>query len=162
MRLPNLLKHFLFRLLIPVALYVIVVIGGTVAFLCIAPVFGYLGYGDRPGPGWFGHFPAISWSEFRDNTVFMLQWTTLFIRHSVFVGLLIVLLARGLELVRAPRIAIAIVCALVSVFLTGYLLLAAGWIIALGAAPFYLSLLLAVLFGAILLPKRRAPKPADA
>lgn len=162
MRLPQPLKYFLFRLLIPVALYVLVVIGGTVAFLCIAPVFGYLGYSDRPGPGWFGRFPAISWSEFRDNTVFMLQWATLFIWHSLLVGLLIVLLARGLEFVRTPRIAVAIVCALVSVFLTGYLMLAAGWIIALGPAPFYFSLLLAVLFGAILLPKRRAPKPADA
>ena len=67
MRLPNSLRYFLFRLLIPVALYVLVVIGGTVAFLCIAPIFGYLGYSDRPGPGWFGHFPAVTWSEFRDN-----------------------------------------------------------------------------------------------
>jgi hypothetical protein len=162
MRLPNPLKYFLFRLLIPVALYVLVVIGGTVAFLCIAPVFGYLGYSDRPGPGWFGHFPAITWSEFRDNALFFLDWATLFIRHSLLFGLLIVLLARGLELVRTPSIAVAIICAVVSVFLTGYLMLAAGWIIALGAVPFYFSLLLALLFGAILLPKRRAPRPADA
>jgi hypothetical protein len=156
------LKYFLFRLVIPVALYVLIVIGGTIAFLCIAPVFGYLGYSDRPGPGWFGRFPAIGWSEFRENAVFMLQWATLFLWHSLFFGLLIVLLARGLELVRTPRIAVAIACALVSVFLTGYLMLAAGWIIALGPVPFYISLLLAVLFGAILLPKRRSPQPADA
>jgi hypothetical protein len=63
---------------------------------------------------------------------------------------------------RTPRVAVAIVCAVVSVFLTGYLMLAAGWIIALGPVAFYFSLLLAVLFGGILLPKRRAPKPADA
>jgi hypothetical protein len=162
MRLPQPLKYILFRLLIPVVLYVLVVIGGTVAFLCVAPVFGYLGYSDRPGPGWFGRFPAIGWSEFRENSVFMFQWATLFIWHSMLFGLLIVLLARGLELMRAPRIVVAIGCALFSVFLTGYLMLAAGWIIALGPVPFYFSLLLSAVFGAILLPKRRSPKPADA
>ena len=161
MCLPNPLRYLLFRLLIPVALYVLLVIGGTVAFLCIAPVFGYLGYSDRPGPGWLGRFPAVTWLEFRGNALFFLEWATVFIWHSLFFGLLIVLLARGLELVGAPRIAVAIVCAVVSVFLTGYLMLAAGWIIALGAVPFYFSLLLALLFGAILLPQRRAPKPAD-
>ena len=161
MRLPRPLK-ILLNLALSVALYVLVVIGGVVAFLCIAPVFGYLGYSDRPGPGWFGHFPAITWGEFLENARFMFGWARLFVWQSLFFGLLIVLLARGLELVRTPRIAVAIVCAIVSVFFTGFLMLAAGWYIALGAAPFYFSILLAVFFGAILLPKHRAPKPADA
>ena len=162
MRLPQPLKYFLFRLLVPVALYVLIVIGGVVAFLCVAPVFGYLGYSDRPGPGWFGRFPAITWPEFLENGRFMFGWARLFIWQSLFFGLLIVLLARGLELMRTPRVAVAIVCAIASVFFTGFLMLAAGWYIALGAAPFYFSILLAVLFGAILLPRPRLPKPADA
>jgi len=143
-------------------LYVLVVIGGTIAFLCLAPVFGYLGYSDRPGPGWFGHFPAITWPEFVENAQFMFGWAKLFVWQSLFFGFLIVLLARGLEWMRTPRLAVAIISAVASVFFTSFLMLAAGWYISLGPAPFYFSILLAVLFGAILLPKRRATKPAGA
>ena len=160
MRLPQPLG-FVLDLVKSVGLYVLVVIGGTVAFLSLAPVVGYLPYSDRPGPGWHGRFPAISWAEFVENVKFMLDWASLFIWQAIFFALLIFFLARGLELVRTPRLAVAIVCAVVSVFFTGFLMLAAGWYIALGAAPFYFSILLAVVFGAILLPRRRR-KIADA
>ena len=161
MRLPQPLRYLL-NFVLSVGLYVLVVIGGTVAFLCVAPVFGYLGYSDRPGPGWFGRFPAITWPEFVENARFMFGWAELFVWQSLFFGFLIVLLGRGLEWMRTPRIAVAIICAVASVFFTGFVMLAAGWYISLGAAPFYFSILLAVLFGAILLPKRRVAKPADA
>ena len=154
MRLPQPLRFFL-DLVKTVGLYLLVVIGGTVAFLSLAPVFGYLPYSDRPGPGWYGRFPAISWAEFIETVWYMLDWAKLFIWQSSFCALLIFLLARGLELVRTPRIAVAIVCAVVSVFFTGFLILAAGWYIAIGAAPFYFAIFLAVVFGALLVPKRR-------
>lgn len=161
MHLPQVLR-FLLDLVKSVVLYMLVVIGGTVAFLCLAPVFGYLPYSDRPGPGWYGRFPAISWSEFIENGRFMLDWAGLFIWQAVLCALVIFFLARGLELVRTPRIAVAVVCTIVCVFFTGFLILAAGWYISIGAAPFYLSILLAVLFGALLLPKRRVKTVRDA
>jgi hypothetical protein len=118
MHLPRALRFFL-DLIKSVGLYLLVVIGGTIAFLSLAPVFGYLPYSDRPGPGWYGRFPAISWAEFIETVWFMLGWAALFIPHSIVCGLLIALLARGLELVRTPRLVVAIVCAVVSVFFTG-------------------------------------------
>jgi hypothetical protein len=161
MRLPQPLKFFL-DLVKSVGLYLLVVIGGTVAFLSLAPLFGYLPYSDRPGPGWYGRFPAISWAEFIETVRYMLDWAKLFIWQSVFCALLIFLLARGLELVRTPRIAVAIVCAVVSAFFTGVLILAAGWYIAIGAAAFYFAISLAVVFGALLVPKRPVRSVGDA
>jgi hypothetical protein len=161
MRLPQPLRFFL-DLVKSVGLYVLVVIGGTVAFLSLAPIFGYLPYSDRPGPGWNGRFPAISWAEFVETVKFMLDWAKLFIWQAVVFALLIFLLARGLELVRTPRFAVAIICAVVSVFFTGFLMLAAGWYISLGAATFYFSILLAIVFGALLLPKRPIKSVGDA
>jgi hypothetical protein len=161
MRLPRPLKIF-FDLLKSVGLYLLVVIGGTVAFLSLAPVFGYLPYSDRPGPGWYGRFPAISWAEFIDTVRYMLGWAKLFIWQASFFALIIFLLARGLELVRTPRFVVAIICAVVSVFLTGLLMLAAGWYISIGAAPFYFAILLSVVFGALLVPKRPVRSNGDA
>lgn len=161
MRLPKPLR-FILDLGRSVSLYLLVVIGGTVAFLSLAPVFGYLPYSDRPGPGWYGRFPAISWPEFIETLRYMLDWAKLFIWQSVFCALLIFLLARGLELIRTPRIAVAIVCAIVSVFFTGVLILAAGWYISIGAAAFYFAISLAVVFGALLVPKRPVKSVGDA
>ena len=161
MHLPQPLR-FLLDLVKSVVLYLLVVIGGTVAFLCFAPVFGYLPYSDRPGPGWYGRFPAISWGEFIGEVQFMLAWTELFIWPSIVCGLILFFLARGLELVRTPRIAVAIVCSLISVFFTGYLILAAGWYISIGGAAFYFAILLALVFGALLLPKRHLKTIRDA
>ena len=153
--------RFVFDLVKSVGLYVVIVIGGTICFLCLAPVVGYLPYSDRPGPGWYGSFPAINWAEFIETVRFMLSWAELFIWQAILFALLIFLLARSLELIRTPRFVVAIVCAVVSVFLTGFLILAAGWYISLGAAPFYFAILLALVFGGLLIPKRRIRKTAD-
>ena len=159
--LPQPLKFFL-DLFKSVGLYLIVVVGGTVAFLSLAPVVGYVPYSDRPGTGWFGRFPAISWAEFIGNLRFMVGWARLFVWHAVILAVLIFLLARSLELVRAPRLVVAIICAVVSAFFTGFLMEAAGWFIAIGAAPVYFSMFLGLVFGALLLPRRRMGKSADA
>jgi hypothetical protein len=155
MRLSKPLK-FLLDLVKSVGLYLIVVVGGTVGFLSLAPVVGYVPYSDRPGSGWFGRFPAISWAEFVENVQFMVDWAQLFVWHAIILALLIFLLARGLELVRAPRLVVAIICAVVSAFFTGFLVAAAGWYIAIGAAAVYFAMFLALVFGALLLPKRIA------
>jgi hypothetical protein len=45
--------RLLLRFLKAVALYLATVVGGVTLFLIFAPLFGYLPYSDRPGPGWF-------------------------------------------------------------------------------------------------------------
>ena len=152
--------RFSFDLTKSVGLYVLIVVGGTLTFLSVAPVVGYLPYSDRPGPGWYGRFPAISWGEFVEHVRFMVDWTSLFIWQAMFLALLIFLLARGLELVRTPRLVVAVICAVVSAFLTGYLVLAAGWYISIGAAAVNFAMFLALVFGAFLLPRRYREKLA--
>jgi len=161
MRLSKPLK-FLLDLVKSIGLYLVVVVGGTVAFLSLAPVVGYLPYSDRPGPGWYARFPAVSWAEFIETVRFMVDWARLLIWHAIILALLIFLLARSLELVRVPRVVVAIICAVVSAFFTGVLIGAAGWYIAIGAAAVYFAMFLALVFGALLLPKRPIAKIADA
>jgi hypothetical protein len=136
-------------------LYLLVVVGGTVAFLSVAPVVGYLPYSDRPGPGWFGSFPAVNWLEFVENFRFMLGWAMLLAPYAVVAGLIIFSLARALEFVRTPRLIVALVCAVISACFSGYLVLAFGWYIAIDTLPVYFAMLMGLLFGGLLLPKRR-------
>lgn len=52
------------------ALYLLGAVGGTVTFLSLAPVVGYLPYSDRPGPGCLGSFSAVNWHEFVQSRVY--------------------------------------------------------------------------------------------
>ena len=75
--------------------------------------------------------------------------------YAVVAGLIVFILVRALECVRTPRLIVALVCAVISAFLSGYLVLAFGWYIAIDAPPVYFAMLMGLLFGGLLLPKRR-------
>ena len=61
------MKRFLLDFLRSAGIYELVTYGGLTLFLALAPLVGYLPYSDRPGPGWYGHFPALGWSAFWGN-----------------------------------------------------------------------------------------------
>jgi len=72
------------------------------------------------------------------------------------------LLVRGLESFQPPRWIVAVVGALLGGLVSGYVVLGIGWYISIGAAPVYFATVLGLLFGAWLLPKKRAgvePRP---
>jgi hypothetical protein len=150
------MKNLAADVLKTVGLYLVVVVGGVLSFLSLAPVFGYLPYSDRPGPGWFGRFPAVSWAEFWRGASFHFGWSVLLLPYAAISGLMLLLVVRVLERFRTPRVLVAVVGALFGGFVSGYIVLGIGWYIAIAAAPVYVAMVLGFIFGAWLLPRKRA------
>jgi hypothetical protein len=151
---PN-VKRLLLDLLRSIGMYLVVVVGGSVCFLSVAPLFGYRPYSDRPGPGWFGRFPAIGWTDFWHGFLYMLSWASLLVPYAIVAGLILFTLARLLERFNAPRLLVAIAAGLLASFLSGYIVMAIGWYIAIAGAPVDFASVLGLLFGAFLLPRSR-------
>ena len=156
------MKRFVLDLLRSIGLYVLLVVGGSLCFLSLAPVFGYLPYSDRPGPGWIGKFPAIGWADFWHSVDFLLGWALMLVPYAMVAGLIVFALTRLLERFKTPRVVVAIIAALISGFASGYIVLGIGWYIAIADAPVYFAIVLGLIFGGFLLPKRRAVREGGA
>jgi len=149
-------KSWLFDLLRSVGLYLAVVVGGSVCFLSLAPIFCYLPYRDRPGPGWFGKFPAIGWADFWHGVAFMSSWALLLMPLAAVAGLIVFSVTRILERFRTPRTVVAVVGGLLAGLVSGYIVLGVGWYIAIAPAPVYVAAALGLIYGSVLLPRSRA------
>ena len=144
------------------ALYLAVVAGGLTVFLIVSPLFGYLPYSDRPGPGWFSRFPGIGWTDFWDNAWHMLGFG-LFIALLIAIGGAVsVLFVRAVERTRAPVWLLRSAGGLMTAVVTGYFTLGAGWYIALSQAGVVVAMLLGAVAGALVLPHPRIASPAKA
>ena len=137
-----------------VLLYLLFIVGGVLCFLSVAPVFGYAPYGDRPGPGWYGPFPATTWPSFWEGILFLSSWATLLLPYATAVGLLLYGVTRLLERVRLHRMVVAIIVAVLSGFASGYVVAGIGWYIAIAGPPVDFAMLLGILYGGWFLPKR--------
>jgi hypothetical protein len=144
-------------LLKTVGLYLLLVVGGVFGFLALAPVFGYLPYSDRPGPGWFSRFPAVTWTAFWHGVTFALGWSLFLAPYALVCGVILFIVARVLERFHATRLVVAVVGALLAGFVSGYVVMGIGWYIAIAAPPVYAAMLLGIIYGAWLLPRRRVP-----
>lgn len=136
------------------ALYLLVVVGGVTVFLILAPLFGYLPYSDRPGPGWYARFPAMGWGEFWANTWGMLKFGLFFGILFLIPGALGVLLIRGVEQVVRHRMARRGVAALIAALAAGWWMVGAGWYISASVPMLVLAVLLGAIAGAALLASR--------
>lgn len=148
------IKTFLIELGKTIGLYLLVVVGGTVVLLVASSFIGYLPYSDRPGPGWHGFRWGIGIREIG----FFLSWAALVVIPGAVVGALLFLSIQLLQWIHAPRWAIATLGAVVSGFLSFYLIAAMGWYIALDAFPVYGAGVLGCVFGGWLLPRRLLPR----
>jgi len=133
------------------ALFLLVVVGGVTLFLILAPLFGYLPYSDRPGPGWYGRFPAMGWSEFRASSWDMLGF-------GLFLGIVFpvpgaagVLLIRAFECAVRNRTARRGAATLIAALAAGWWILGAGWYISAGLPLLVLATLLGAVTGGALL-----------
>jgi hypothetical protein len=149
-------KGFALDLLRSVGLYLLVVVGGLLCFLSLAPVIGYIPYSDRPGAGWIGRFPGVTWSEFLGVVTFLLSWATLLVPYAAAGGVLLFGIARVLERFKVPHIAVAVVMALLAGFVSGYIAAGIGWYIAIAEPPVLFAEFLGVIFGAWFLPAKKA------
>ncbi|MGH7647830.1 MAG: hypothetical protein ACREND_06910 [Gemmatimonadaceae bacterium] len=145
----------LLRLLQSFALYLGTVVGGVTLFLIIAPLFGYLSYSDRPGPVWFGGFPALGWQQFWANAGDMLGYGAFLGLLFIIPGAVAVLIAWGIERwIRHPVLARGL-AAVVAALGAGYWMLGAGWYIAAGPALLVVAVVLGGVAGAGLLVRQR-------
>ena len=154
------MKRLFLDLLRAVGLYLAFVVGGVLCFLSLAPVVGYIPYSDRPGPGWVGRFPGVSWSEFLGGLMFQVGWATLLLPYAAVIGVILFAVARGMERIGAPRAVVATLSALLAGLVSGYIVAGIGWCIAIAAPPIYFAMALGAVFGAWCLPTRIRSSPA--
>lgn len=151
--------RLLARFVASVAVYLGVVVGGVTLFLVIAPVVGYLPYSDRPGPGWYGTFPALGWSEFWSNAGTMLEYGLFFATIMSQFAVVAVLVVRGMERVgRSPFVIRSVAAALVGA-ISLYGIAGVGWYVSLGAPAVLLGCALGIFTGGCLLPRGSAVRP---
>jgi hypothetical protein len=136
--------------------YVALVLGGTSASLIVARVVGYLPYSDRPGPGWYGLFAGATLEGVVRSTGFVLGWALFAIPFSIFAILPTLSAVRIFEWAGFPRVLNVSIGAGVGAVGTLYLVLGMGWYIALDSYTPWLSAFLGAVYGALLLPRRRA------
>lgn len=136
--------------------YLVLVLGGTSAYLIGAPVIGYLPYSDRPGPGWYGLFSGATLDGLTHSLGFVFGWALLAVPHSFFAILPTFSAVRIFEWAGFQRLLNATVGAALGGFTTLYFLAEMGWYIALDSFTPLLSASLGALFGAWLLPRPRS------
>ncbi len=146
--------HAVLRFLRSLGIYLSVVVGGITLFLILAPVFGYLPYSDRPGPGWYGSFPGLSLRAFFSNAGKMLEFGVFFAVVFLTAGIIIVGAIRLVELVVRPPNTVRVSGGLISAVLTGFWMLGAGWYISAGWPLLMLSIVLGAVAGACCLPRK--------
>lgn len=134
-----------------------VVIGGLTLFLALAPLFGYLPYSDRPGPGWYGRFPAVGWAEFWLHAWEMAGAGAFFAILFILPATLLVLAVRACETMGMRAGVVRVVAALLSALVSGYWAMAAAWYIAGAPVLGLLAIALGAVAGACVLPAD-APK----
>src|SRR5260221_3705187 len=88
-------KRFAIDLILRVALFIGVVIGGTVLFMIVAELVGYLPYSDSPGPGWVG-IPALSLAEVGHVVSFGLGFGAICVPTTAIYGSLLFLIVRAM------------------------------------------------------------------
>jgi len=132
-----------------VGAYVLLVSAGTVAFLLAFSAVGYLGYSDRPGPGW-GNVPAHwpNWEEIR----YFSGWAALLLPMCYFYGHPLFMFMALIRWLGAPGWMARALGALFSAGFTVLIVSVAGWYIALSAAVVHGIGICALLFGAWILP----------
>lgn len=140
-----------------VALYLGIVAGGLTVFLIFAPLFGYLPYSDRPGPGWFGSFPALGWTEFWSNALGMAGFGLFIAILIALGGAIVVGIIRLTERFHAPILAVRVGGAALSAVVTAYFVMGAGWYISLGLPAWIVAVALGALAGGWFLPQRASP-----
>jgi hypothetical protein len=144
-------RHALRRFVRSFALFLLIAVGGATLLLILAPLFGYLPYSDRPGPGWYARFPAMGWNEFWTNGWSMLGFGLFFAFVFLVPGALAVLLIQGFEYFVRNRIARRAAATLIAALGAAWWMLGAGWYISAGMPLVVLAVLLGAFAGGAVL-----------
>ena len=150
------MKNVCLDFLSVVGRYLITVVGGTGLFMLVAPIVGYLAYGDRPGPVWHTRPLQLDWRAFGHYLVGMLlPWLLYLAVDGLVVAAIASVVVRLAQRLNPRVLLVRALGATVSTTLTFFLLAGLGWYISLGWAAGIVGSLLAAYFGAFQLPNRR-------
>ncbi len=152
----------LLRFLKSLAFYLGTVAGGVTLFLIIAPLFGYLSYSDRPGPGWFGGFPTLGWQQFWANAGDMLGYGAFLGLLFLIPGAIAVLIIRGIERFVRHQVLARVLAAMVAALGASYWMFGAGWYISAGRVLLVIAVALGGIAGAWFLVRQRQVLDRDA
>jgi len=142
-------KLFAKDLIKSLALYCLIVAGGTALMLFVASAVGHLPYSDRPGPGWHGaHIPGLREIGFYFSFAIFFALT-----FCLLWGAVLFVFVRCLGWLSAPRLFVCLVGGVAAGYLTLVGANGTGWYIAIAAFPVYAAGALGLLFGAFVLPR---------
>ena len=132
----------------------------------ILPLIGYMSFGDRPGPGWYGLPKNITWDGIRSLVEYALALPVFGAVPALIYFLVPYACVRLLQLTRLPRWVGQLVGGLLCGAVALLIIEMAGWYIALGALAAYTGVLGGTLYGALVMARRRpaslfASSPAD-
>jgi len=150
--------RFILNLILSTLIFLAVVPGGLTLLLILVPLFGYIPYSDRPGPGWYGKFPAMSLDQFWTNAIDTVGIGAFYAVFLALGGLLVVVLIRVMELFKAEIFTVRIIGGFFSAVVTAYFSAAAGWYFAMGYLGWITTIVLGALAGSWLLPRKVAAK----
>lgn len=136
-----------------VGYYLLLVTGTPLVAMVVMTFVGYMSYSDRPGPGWYGLRLGISARELW----FFVGWWAFTTLTAIPAAAVLYAFCAALRAMRAPRWLLAALCGLVSLFVSMYLFLAAGWYIALSIEPVAVAGLAGLVYGLVLLPRLPVP-----
>lgn len=138
-----------------------IVAGGETLFLILAPLVGYIPYGDRPQPGFHPISGTFTWSNFRLFVLDQLGYGLYFAILTAPGALVSAIVIRALELMPKPvpmRITGGVVCAIAA----GFCMLIAAGTINMALPGWIVSVALGALAGAWAMPRRAKPLPPPA
>jgi MFS family permease len=142
-------KLFAKDLVKSLALYCLIVAGGTVLILLALSAIGYLPYSDRPGPGWHSaHIPTL-----REISFYLSFGIFFLINFCLLWGAALFVFARCLGWLSAPRVFVALTGGFAAGLVTLMGMAGTGWYIAVAAFPVYTAGILGLVFGAAVLPR---------
>ena len=121
----------------------------------VLPLVGYMSFGDRPGPGWYGWPKNITWDAVVSLVNYAVALPVLGAVPALIYFAVPYACVRLLQLTRIPRWVGQVVGGLLSGAVALLIIEMAGWYIALGALAAYAGILGGTLYGAFVLARRR-------
>ena len=146
--------------------FVLASTGVAALAVIILPLFGYMSFGDRPGPGWYGLPRQITWDGILSLVEYALALPVFGAIPALIYFVVPFASVRLLQLTRLPRWIGQAVGGLLCGGVALLVLEMAGWYIALGAVAAYAGILGGALYGAFVMARRRpaslfSTPPAD-
>ena|ERR1700690_652271 len=145
------------RFIKSLGIYLLLVLGGTILFITLAPLLHYVSYSVRPGPGFYERKQPFSLGELVAGMKFGAGYALFMSPYAAVIGTLCIFIVRGLEKVKLHRFAVSSIGGVIFFFATGYLALGMGWYIAAGGPLILATAIFGTVAGAAFIPNLRKP-----